>query len=350
MAFALAGAVLIPLFFIPLLWAKKKKRALKVWLCLFLVFSITFGVSAGYKAYERYITIDTSPNINIYEYMPFDEDSKIVKLDNASLKLTENLPVIDGAAALFPVYSAFVHAVYPKDTEYSENNDGVFLYNNTLIGYRLLAEKYTDIFIGAYPSLEQREYAAECGTTFKYTEIGKEAFVFFVNKDNPIDNLSSEDVRGIYSGKITNWSQLGGSDEPIVAFQRNEGSGSQSMLERFMGDVPIMEPPKEQINDLMSGIITDVADYRNRAGSIGFSFRFYLEGIIKNENIKMLAIDGVKPTKENIQNGTYKIVTPIYAVSYLEKDNPNIDRFIEWMLSDEGQYIIEKTGYVGIGN
>ncbi len=348
LAFAYIASALIPMFFIPLLWFENKGRALKVWLCLFLVFAIALGANVGYELYDNWITVDTSPNINIYEYMPFDENSKIVKIDNASLFTEDDAPVIDGAAALFPVYSAFVHATYPKNTEFSDG--GVFTYHNTVMGYRLLAERQSDIFIGAYPSAEQRAYAKECGTTFEYTEIGKEAFVFFVHKDNPIDNLTSEDIKGIYSGKITNWSQLGGKDEEIAAFQRNEGSGSQSMLKRFMGDTPIMEPPTELRNDFMIGIIEEVADYRSRSGSIGFSFRYYLEGIIKNPDIKMLSVDGVAPTRENIKNGTYSIVTPIYAVTYKEGKNANVSLLLEWILSDEGQYIIEESGYVGISD
>ena len=57
-------------------------------------------------------SIDTAPSINVYEYLPFVEDSKIVKYDSKTLKLTENLPIIDGATAAFPVYSAFVNAVF----------------------------------------------------------------------------------------------------------------------------------------------------------------------------------------------------------------------------------------------
>ena len=77
------------------------------------------------------------------------------------------------------------------------------------------------------------------------------------------------------------------------------------MLKRFMGDKPIMKPPSEQINDLMSGIIERVSNYKNKTNSIGFSFRYYLEGIIKNPDIKMVSIDGVAPTVENIKNGKY---------------------------------------------
>lgn len=341
------GMLVLPSLIVPLIWLKKRKKFITVWLIFAVVFFITLGVNYGMKKYDESITINTSPNINIHEYLPFDETSKIVKTDSKTLKFTENLPKIDGAAALFPVYSAFVNAVYPENTTL---NDGTFEYNNTPQGYRLLAEKKTDIFIGVYPSDEQKAYADECKTTFEYTPVGTEAFVFFVHKDNPVDNLTTEQIQGIYSGEITNWKEVGGIDEEIAAFQRNEGSGSQSMLKRFMGDKPIMEAPTEMVHSLMSGIIERVSNYKSKSNSIGFSFRYYVEGIIKNPDIKMISVDGAAPTAENIKNGSYPIVTPIYAVTYKENTNENVDKLLKWILSDEGKYIIEETGYVGIAD
>ncbi len=341
-----AGALLLPLLLVPLIWFKKKKKIFKWWGILVLVLAIWLGIELGIDAYNASITIDTNPNINCCEYLPFDENSKIVTLDSeASLKLSGDLPIIDGAAAVFPVYSAFVNETYPNTVKL---DDGTFEYNNTSLGYRRLAEKKTDIFFGAYPSEEQIEYATKNGTEFEYTEIGKEAFVFFVHRDNPIENLTTEQIQDIYSGKITNWKDVGGVDEEIVAFQRNQGSGSQSMLIRFMGDKEIMDAPSEQVNDLMSGIIDVVSKYKNKSSSMGFSFRYYVEGIIKNPDIKMISIDGVAPTVENIKNGTYPITTPLYAVTYKDNPNQNVKKLIDWVLSEEGQEIIEKTGYVGV--
>lgn len=328
-----------------ILFDRQKNKVLKIWACCIAVLVVFTGIKMGFDAYEKSLIINTTPNINVHEYLPFEEDSKIVKLDDASLKLTGDLPIVDGAAAVFPVYSAFVHATYPESTTLY---DGVFEYNNTRGGYELLAEKKIDIFFGAYPSEGQINYAEYCETQFVYTPIGIEAFVFFVHKDNPVDNLTTEQIKGIYSGQITNWSQVGGRDEPIAAFQRNEGSGSQSMLIRFMDGTPIMEPPTEMVNTFMDGIIEQVAHYRSKGGSIGFSFRYYMEGIIKNPDVKLLSIDGVAPTPENIRNGTYPITTYLYAVTYEGNDNENVARLIEWVLSEEGQYIIAQTGYTPI--
>ncbi len=339
------GALLIPSLLLPVIWVKKRGRYFAFWLIFPLVFCILLGVNGGIREYNKRITVNVTPNINVHEYLPFREDSKIVKLRSSTLNLTDNLPVVDGAAAVFPVYSAFVNATYPETTEF---RDGYFEYNNTVEGYKLLGEKKTDIFFGGYPSEEQIQAAKEKGTTFRYTPIGAEAFVFFVHKDNPIDTLTTQQIQKIYSGEITNWKELGGQNEPIVAFQRNEGSGSQSRLQRFMNGIPIMEAPTEQVDDLMAGIVERVANYKSKPSSIGFSFRYYMEGIIKNPDIKLLSVDGVAPTPENIKNGTYPIVGPLYAVTYEGNENENVEKLLQWVLSDEGQQIVEQTGYAGV--
>ena len=303
--------------------------------------------------------VNTAPNIVLDDYMPFRDVTKIVKLDHeASLKLQESLPRIDGAAAVFPVYSAFVDAVYPQSTRLYNNDRRDleelpayywFNYSNTVKGYQYLAQRDIDIFFGGFPSDKQIAYAQENDTEFVYTPIGYDAFVFFVHKDNPIDSLTSDQVRSIYSGAITNWSQVGGHDEEIVAYQRNEGSGSQSRLIRFMGDTPLMEPPIDAQIDTMMGITQNVAQFRSSTASIGFSFRYYMEALVANPDLKLLAIDGIAPTAENIASSTYPLTGYLYAVSWAGNENENVQKLLDWVLSPEGQYIIAETGYVPIG-
>ncbi len=331
------------------IWLKKKRKLLFfIWLAYAIISFGACGINKLIYDYDESLRINTNVNINVFDYMPFEEKSKIAKLNKeSSLKLEDDLPILDGAAAVFPLYSAFVNEVYPESTKYGKD---VFLYNNTVDGYRLLAEKKTDIFFGAYPSEEQIQYAKEKGTEFEYTEIGKEGFVFFVNKDNPIDGLTSEQIRNIYSGKITNWKEVDGNDEEIIAFQRNEGSGSQSRLKRFMGDVPLMEARMEERNYFMVGIINQVADYKNYKNSIGFSFRYYLETLIANPNVKMLKVDGVAPTIENISNNRYSLTSSLYAVTYKDNENKNVNLLIDWILSEEGQELVKKTGYAIANN
>lgn len=204
-----------PSLMLPLIWLKRRKKFLIVWGMLAFLYLAAFGINYGMMRYEESITVNQTPNIAVYDYLPFKENSKIVKRSSKTLKLTDDLPRIDGAAALFPVYSAFVNATYPDTTKL---DDGVFLYNNTPDGYRMLAEKKEDLFIGVYPSEEQIDYATECGTTFEYTQIGREAFVFFVHRKNPVTSLTTEQIKGIYSGEITNWKEVGAAMRKLLPF------------------------------------------------------------------------------------------------------------------------------------
>lgn len=127
----------------------------------------------------------------------------------------------------------------------------------------------TDLIFAAAPSADQLAQAEALGVTLHLTPIGREAFVFFVNSRNPVTGLSVEEIQGIYSGKITNWSQVGGRNQSIRAYQRAENSGSQTALQALMADQPLMEPEQENRISAMDGIIRSVADYRNFSNAIG---------------------------------------------------------------------------------
>jgi phosphate transport system substrate-binding protein len=174
-----------------------------------------------------------------------------------------------------------------------------------------------------------------------------EAFVFFVNKNNIIDSLTIENIQGIYSGRILNWKEVNGKKESIKAFQRPKGSGSQTALENIMDNISIINPLKEDVSDVMSGIINQVADYRNFSNAIGFSFLFYSTQMVQNSQIKLLAVNGIYPSQETIQDGSYPFSDNFYAVFIdTEEKNENIELFIEWILSTQGQTLISKTGYI----
>jgi phosphate transport system substrate-binding protein len=73
-----------------------------------------------------------------------------------------------------------------------------------------------------------------------------------------------------------------------------------------------------------------------------------MDGIVENSDVKMLSLNGVDPSAENIQNGTYPVIAKFYAIYRADNENENVPRLIEWILSDEGQTLIEETGYVRI--
>lgn len=283
--------------------------------------------------------------IDVGMYLPHEKDSDLVRID-ASLKLTDNLPVLDGATALLPVYAAIIDAVYPvgsvtyeggsfsDDNFYGENfaEDSKMQYRNTVRGYQAIVDGTADILFCAAPSDAQKQYAKEQGVELVYVPIGLEAFVFFVNENNPVDSLTVEQIRSIYAGEYTNWSEVGGANRLINPITRIAGSGSQTTMEKFMED-----------KEIASKSLLTVT-----GGSIGFSFRYYMDGIVENDSVKMLSLNGVYPSAENIRNGSYPIISEFYAIYRADNTNENIPTLINWILSEEGQSVIEGSGYVGI--
>lgn len=330
---------------------KRQSRLIKQILLIVLVVAVfaAFNMSM-YALLTRRLSNNFSGTsqakmIDVGAYLPHNADSDLVHIDTA-FKLTDELPVLDGAAALVPVYAAFIDAVYPAgsvtyeggsfsdDNYYGENfaEDSKMQYNNTVRGYQAVVDGTTDILFCAAPSEAQKQYAEEQGVELVYIPIGLEAFVFFVNADNPVDTLSVEQIRDIYAGKYTNWSEVGGANRVINPVTRLSGSGSQSAMDVFMGEQNIARK----------------SPFAIAGASIGFSFRYYMDGIVGNEAVKMLALNGVYPSAENIQNGRYPIIAEFYAIYRADNANENIPVLIDWILSDEGQTIIEESGYVRI--
>lgn len=326
--------------------------------CLILV--SFFGLFIG-------CTMETtvSERISEYDYLPFCNSEKLVHLDEEStLKFSESdeLPVIEGATALLPVYCSLAEAVYPSTTVAwcTKDSDGNFQFNDdkkiivdynygTRSAYNNLIDRKVDIIFVAYPSQEQIDEALKNNVEFNYTPIGKEAFVFVVNSKNPVSSLSSQQVKDIYTGKITNWKEVGGKNRKIKAFQRSQDSGSQSAFLRFMdNDENIIEPRTNLVYDVMSGLVKEISDYNNGKDAIGYSFRFYVETMTNDPNVKMINLDDVKPSVENIQNGSYPVASYFYAVTRKGEETENVKKFLDWMVTDQAQRLITKTGYVGV--
>ncbi|WP_067843788.1 PstS family phosphate ABC transporter substrate-binding protein [Amphibacillus sediminis] len=298
----------------------------------------------GYNQYlDRLPTLETQePDMSLYQ--PFDNDGRVASLDqNASFQLTDNLPRLDGATALYPLYAAFAQAVYPEG-HYDMDESAITL-STTPNAYDKLISGQADIIFVAGPSERQLVDAEQQGVTLNLTPIGKEAFVFFVHHKNPVDSLTVEQIQAIYNGEITSWSELGGEKSSIRAFQRPKDSGSQTALENLMGEKKLIEAPTEDQVDGMGGIISETASYRNYRRAIGYSFRYFAMDLVENDSVKFLKINGVYPSKETIANGQYPLSSYFYAVT-TDQDNPIINEFLDWILSEEGQLLIEKTGYV----
>ncbi|MCB5950677.1 substrate-binding domain-containing protein [Enterococcus sp. BWT-B8] len=296
---------------------------------------------------QDYTVTQISDEINIYDYAPFNEESDIARLaEEPELIIDSDYPKLDGATAAFPVYSAISEFVYRGIIK-----ESIWDYvrcSKTSEAYTRLINGETDIIFAAQPSKEHLRLAEEQGIELVLTPIAKEAFIFFVNEENPIDGLSVSQIQDIYLKKITNWKEIGGLNEKILAFQRPENSGSQTtMLTKVMEGQELPAPMKEEYAAGMGSIISGVAAYRNYSSAVGYSFRFYATDMKSDKGIKLLAVDGIEPSKENIQDGSYPFTVEVYGIT-AGTANENTQKLLDWLLTNQGQRLVEESGYVPV--
>ncbi len=257
----------------------------------------------------------------------------------------ENYPKVDASLAIHPLVDSiaadFLNLPQSElDFEYTTTRSSEVYHN--------LIDGKVDVIFASEISDEDKEYAKEKGVELNIIPATSSAFVFIVNTENPVDNLTLEQVQQIYTGETKYWNRLGGEESEIIAYQRPAGSGSQTaMLNLVMKDKEIMTPPLEQVQGEMGELIDAVAEYDNAKNAIGYSYFYYVNTMYKRDTIKMLAINGVKPTIETIKSGEYPIYTNGFIVTRSDADE-NTKKWVEAVLSKRGSKIIENAGYVPV--
>ena len=249
---------------------------------------------------------------------------------------------IQGLASFSTTHKAYELLITKESSGYVEgirSEEGDYIY--------LDEEQPVDLIIVTEPSAEELELAKQNNVTLVQKPVCYDAFVFITHKDNPVTSLTLEQVRDIYSGKVTNWREVGGDDTPITAYQREANSGSQTaMINMVMKDTPMLPPGKVKVLYDMGGMIESVAEYQNNSASIGYTYRYYIDNLYKNEDIKMININDIPPDDSNIRSGLYPLTTNYYAVTIAGDDNSIGNKFLTWMLSPEGQQCIRQAGYI----
>ena len=333
----------------------KKKKVLFLFLT-FIIVVILSAIGIGVYKYvynsgklkRDHSVAQVADEFSIEHYNPFSGGNSLYVFEKEpGISIESNYPKLDGATAAYPVYGSVVQAVYKGLNE--ETVKDYVQCNTTPVAYERLINKEVDAIFGAEPSKSQLETAKKAGVELELIPLGREAFVFLVNRKNPVTNLSVEQIQKIYTKNIKNWKKVGGERGKIMAFQRPENSGSQTIMEnKVMNGIQMAPPLEEEYYEIMGGIVNGVANYRNYKNSIGYSFRYYVTGMNKNDDIKLLSINGIEPSKENIRSEKYPYTIDFYIITRKDVKNKNLNMLIDWLLSDEGQEIIEKTGYVSI--
>lgn len=166
--------------------------------------------------------------------------------------------------------------------------------------------------------------------------IARDGVAIIVHNANPITGLTLSQLRDVFSGKITNWKEIGGKDEPLRVITREEGSGTrESFVHLVMGSEKISRGALVQESN---GAVKELV--KGNPGAIG-----YMSLGLVGKELKALRVDGADPKAENVLNGTYKLARPLLFVTK-GTPSPKAQKFIDFVLSPESQKILESEGLI----
>jgi len=288
--------------------------------------------------------------------------------DKGELIFTEdNYPTVDGSTSTHPLavlisckmldipykweqYYDDTRRIVPEPTESSqepiaENITKKVVHYGTHSSYEnLINEKVDLILVARLPSDDELELANDMNVQLEAEAVALDAFVFIVNIDNPIESFTSKQVRDIYTGNITNWASFDENVEEINAYQRNDNSGSQELMESLvMKDLTMIDAP----DMILYGMMGPINILSTDENGIGYSVYFFEEFMAPNEKIKLCALNGDYPTYETIKSRSYIYTTEVFVVIREDQDQKSeAYELREWLLTSEGQEVVKESGYV----
>lgn len=161
--------------------------------------------------------------------------------------------------------------------------------------------------------------------------IALDGIALITNSNNPVQDLTIEQVAKIYTGEITNWSEVGGEDLPIAVVARESASGTRGAFEEIIGIKDQMTTNAKEFNGT-GGVKAEVAQNPNAIGYISL-------GSV-DDTIKALAIEGAEATAENVGNGTYLIARPFILVYQEDNLSEAAQQFLDWTTTPEAQELV----------
>jgi len=259
----------------------------------------------------------------------------------------ENMPRFDGSTSTAPLAEAVCSVLLGESREGAAE---LVQFNKTTTAYYNLMEDGADLLIVGEDNADILEEKERLGFEWEREPFATDAFIFVVNEDNPVDSITINDAKRIYTGEITNWSELGGNDQEIIPFQRNSDAGSQNLMEKLvMKGTPMMEAPLDYVVTTMGQLMAVVKSYDSSPGAIGYSVYYYAEEMEMAQGLKILSVEGIEPNPATIRAEEYPLLNPKYVVIPADaaEDAPNRILF-NWLLGKEGQRLVAHEGYVSV--
>ena len=212
------------------------------------------------------------------------------------------------------------------------------------VGLAALVEGTTDIAMSSRKiKFDEKVKLQNAGKTVTEVVIAYDALAVVVNPANKVSNLTREQLEGIFTGKITNWKEVGGDDMKIIPYSRETSSGT---YEFFKENVL---KNKNYMNGILSlpatgAIIQSISQTKGAIGYVGLA---YLNSEVKAIHISYDGTKFVEPSVANAKNKSYPVVRPLYYY-YVKSSEKTVKPFIDYVLSDKGQGIVSQVGYITV--
>ena len=288
-----------------------------------------FDFGIGWDAASNTISVDTNKR-----YEP-------------EVTQTKRLPQIDSSTARIPITNA-IYNLFINKHGYDKNSPAP-LASKTHEAWLNLADKKADIIFLVAPTKDELNYFTNKNVDIDMKIYGFDGLVFMGNKSNPVQNLTSNQIRDIYSKKITNWKTLGGKDAAIDAFIRNKESGSQRLFESLVWEGFNMPNFSAlSIQESMFGMFDDMGDVTmgvlEHPNGIGFNIMSYLDSNFANSPLKLFSVDGAAPTTANFASGSYPFLTTSYvAIRADEPAGSPARQLYNWVGSEESKTLFKEN-------
>lgn len=323
------------------------KKVLPIIIAVICVVAIVVGCVFWYTTATKQIDDTNNGSQNEVNVGESEDDKTEEQIPSEPIFTLENYPRVDASLAIHPLVDSIASnflGVPEEDLNYEYSK------GRTSDVYKNLIDGNVDVIFAAEPSEDDLAYAKSKGVELEVIPTTSSAFVFIVNSENTVESLTVDEIVKIYKGEITNWKEVGGEDMEIIPYQRPNGSGSQTaMISLVMKDQDLMTAPSIKVVAGMDELVDAVAEYDNSINALGYSYFYYINTMYKRDTIKMLAINGIKPTIETIKDGSYPIFTNGFIVlKKSETEGSNARKWVDNVLSQRGSKIIEDVGYVPV--
>ena len=258
-------------------------------------------------------------------------------------------PLTDCSTSTRPVRDLVAYKLldvpYKWEVDYLAKN----LCSGTHGAYTNLIEGKCDIIIASRDISRNEKAAAESlGVELETAPLAIDALVFIVNPQNPVKNLTTDQVRKIYTGEITNWKEVGGVDHAITPYIRDADSGSQEKMETLVMNGLNMIDGTYMPEIIGSQMASPYLQLEHDEYGIGYTPFFYCTAMVRDLlNVKMLSIDGVTPSKESLRGDKYPFVSSIYAAVRKSESHESIAyKLYQFLFTKNGSDMIDESGYI----